>query len=158
MQTEHGLRAVFLRPPGPLLVSPEPRSMAILQTALPSCISWLGPGGGDVPGSGLDACNQRKPAGFWFPEVTGVPNWFQTCPYSAPSWRRLASPTRVYYSNLRMLLKVEFSEPVKMQLMFPLLQQAENFQNTSCLFSNHQPNLGLTFMQTMAAVSSPLYP
>lgn len=28
--------------------------------------------------------------------------------YSAPSWRRLASPTRVYYSNLRMLLKVEF--------------------------------------------------
>lgn len=61
-------------------------------------------------------CTWKWPRRLWPKEASRVlvprsdrsPQLVPDLSYSAPSWRRLASPTRVYYSNLRMLLKVEF--------------------------------------------------
>lgn len=100
--TVHGLRAeLLLRTQVLCWYSAEPRSMAIPQTSLPSCISWIGVGEeryhevAQMPVA-KEASRVLVPRG----DSQLVPGL--SC--SSPSWRKSASPSRTCFPNLRIFL------------------------------------------------------
>ena len=91
----------------------------------------------------------RKPAGFWFPEVTESTG--SRLVLQLPLLEEVSITSQTLFPKSQDLpwVKIKFFQANENTVSFSsLLQQAEeNFQNTCCLFSNPQPNLGLALTQ-----------